>query len=108
MKHIHLTIRLRREVRLTRNAILGLCACTAMLIALLAFPNLSHATGDADRGKELLKSAVQDVIPWIRIRKGQGFAGSTADRQAKFRVSNTRRRCNQHMLPGTMIHSTSG
>lgn len=55
MKRIYLTISLRQELRLTRNSILGLCTCTAMLIGLLTFPHLSHATADADRGKELFE-----------------------------------------------------
>jgi hypothetical protein len=31
----------------------GICACMLILIALLAFPHLSQATGDPDRGKQL-------------------------------------------------------
>jgi cytochrome c len=87
MKHIHLTISLRRAVRLTRNLLCRLCACRALLIALLAFPDLSHATGDADRGKLLFEKRCTGCHSLDQDKEGPRFAGSTAGRQNfKFQI----------------------
>src|SRR5277367_5249043 len=75
MKHIHLTISLRREVCLTRNSMFGLCACMAMLIALLVFPSLSHATGDADRGKQLFEKRCTGCHSLDQDREGPRLRG---------------------------------
>ena len=90
MKRIYLNIRLRREVCLTRGSILGLCACTAMLIALLAFPRLSHATGDADRGKELFEKRCTGCHSLDQDKEGprlRGVYGRQTGRISTFKYS---------------------
>jgi cytochrome c len=90
MKRIYLNIRLRREVCLTRGSILGLCACTAMLIALLAFPYLSHATGDADRGKELFEKRCTGCHSLDQDKEGprlRGVYGRQTGRISTFKYS---------------------
>ena len=90
MKRIYLTIRLRREVCLTRKLILGLCACTAMLIALLAFPSLSHATGDADRGKQLFEKRCTGCHSLDQDKEGprlRGVYGRQAGTISSFKYS---------------------
>jgi cytochrome c len=90
MKRVHLTIRLRRELRLTRNSILGLCTCTAMLFALLAFPYLSHATGDADRGKELFEKRCTGCHSLDQDKEGprlRGVYGRQTGRISTFKYS---------------------
>ena len=90
MKHIYLTIRLRRERLLSRNSILGLCACTAMLIALLAFPYLSHATGDADHGKQLFEKRCTGCHSLDQDKEGprlRGVYGRQAGKISSFKYS---------------------
>ena len=90
MKHIHLAISLRREVCLTGNSMFGLFACTAMLIALLVFPYLSHATGDADRGKELFEKRCTGCHSLDRDKEGprlRGVYGRQAGKISSFKYS---------------------
>jgi cytochrome c len=90
MKHIYLTIRLRREARLTRNSMFGLCACTAMLIALLAFPYLSYATGDTDHGKQLFEKRCTGCHSLDQDKEGphlRGVHGRQAGKLSSFRYS---------------------
>jgi cytochrome c len=90
MKHIHLAIRLRREVCLTGNSMFRLFACTAMLIALLVFPYLSHATGDADRGKELFEKRCTGCHSLDRDKEGprlRGVYGRQAGKISSFKYS---------------------
>lgn len=90
MKHIHLTIRLRRTVLLTRDSIFGLCACAAMLIVLLAFPSLSQATGDADRGKQLFEKRCTGCHSLDQDKEGprlRGVYGRQTGRISTFKYS---------------------
>jgi cytochrome c len=86
MKHVHLTVRLR----LTRNSIFWLCACMAMLIALLAFPYLSHATGNADRGKQLFEKRCTGCHSLDQDKEGprlRGVYGRQAGKVPGFKYS---------------------
>jgi cytochrome c len=90
MKHLHLTISLRRAVRLTRNSLFGLCACVALLIALLVFPYLSHATGDADRGKQLFEKRCTGCHSLDQDKEGprlRGVYGRQAGKISSFKYS---------------------
>jgi cytochrome c len=68
----------------------GLFACTAMLIALLVFPYLSHATGDADRGKELFEKRCTGCHSLDRDKEGprlRGVYGRQAGKISSFKYS---------------------
>ena len=75
MKQNPWTIQPRPNMRLTRNSILGICACMLILIALLAFPHHSQATGDPDRGKQLFEKRCTGCRSLDQDKEGPGLRG---------------------------------
>ena len=90
MKQNTWSIQPRLNVRLTHNSIFAICACMPMLIALLAFPHLSQATGDPDRGKQLFERRCTGCHSLDQDKEGprlRGVYGRQSGKISSFKYS---------------------